>query len=80
MLLDPIRTIWQIVRMADRRPTVKKTYNLPPALVARAKRILKSRTETDAIIKSLEEVAFRDDVERALRATGGKLPDFQLPK
>jgi hypothetical protein len=59
---------------------VKKTYNLPPALVARAKRILKSRTETDAIVKSLEEVAFRDDVERALRATGGKLPDFQLPK
>lgn len=80
MLLDPIRTIWQIVRMAGRRPTVKKTYNLPPALVARAKRILKSRTETDAIVKSLEEVAFRDDVERALRATGGKLPDFQLPK
>jgi hypothetical protein len=80
MLLDPIRTIWQIVRMASRRPTVKKTYNLPPALVARAKRILKSRTETDAIVKSLEEVAFRDDVERALRATGGKLPDFQLPK
>ena len=66
--------------MPSRRATVKKTYNLPPTLVARAKRILKSRTETDAIIKSLEEVAFRDDVERALRTTGGKLPAFQLPK
>lgn len=66
--------------MRNRRATVKKTYNLPPTLVARAKRILKSRTETDAIIKSLEEVAFRDEVERALRATGGALPAFQLPK
>jgi hypothetical protein len=66
--------------MTARRATVKKTYNLPPGLVARAKRILKSRTETEAIVKSLEEVAFRDDVERALRATGGKLTAFQLPK
>lgn len=66
--------------MARDRATVKKTYNLPPDLVSRAKRILKSATETEAIIRSLEEVAFRDDVERALRTTGGKLPDFKLPK
>ena len=59
---------------------MKKTYNLPPTLVTRAKRILKSATETEAIIRSLEEVAFRDDVERAVRGTAGKLPNFQLPK
>jgi hypothetical protein len=66
--------------MAGQRGTVKKTYNLPPALVTRAKRILRSATETEAIVRSLEEVAFRDDVERAMRATAGKLPKFSLPK
>ena len=65
--------------MATRRvtqATVKKTYNLPPALVSRAKRILKARTETEAIVRSLEEVAFADEVERAVRATGGRIPKF----
>jgi hypothetical protein len=57
--------------------TVKKTYNLPPRLVTRAKRILKVRTETEAIVRSLEEVLFMDDVERAVRATGGRLPQFR---
>lgn len=65
--------------MSARRATVKKTYNLPPALVSRAKRILKVRTETEAIVRSLEEVAFMDDVERAVRSAGGKLPDFFKP-
>jgi hypothetical protein len=78
--LDPIQTICKIVRMANTRGTVKKTYNLPPALVTRAKRILRSATETEAIVRSLEEVAFRDDVERAVRSTSSKLPGFQLPK
>jgi hypothetical protein len=77
--LDQVRTICEIVRM-PRRATVKKTYNLPPELVSRAKRILRSATETEAIIRSLEEVAFRDDVERAVRSVAGKLPHFQLPK
>jgi len=57
--------------------TVKKTYNLPPALVSRAKKVLHARTETEAIVISLREVAFLDDVERALRRTGGRLPDFR---
>ena len=48
--------------------------------MTRAKRILRTATETEAIVRSLEEVAFRDDVERAVRVTGGKLPKFQLPK
>ena len=65
--------------MATRRATVKKTYNLPPELVSRAKRILKVRTETEAIVRSLEEIAFMDEVERAARGAGGKLPDFMKP-
>jgi hypothetical protein len=63
--------------MPARPRTVKKTYNLPPRLVARAKRVLKARTETEAIVRSLEEAVFMDDVERAIRAKGGRLPQFQ---
>jgi hypothetical protein len=62
--------------MRERRLTVKKTYNLPPALLSRAKRILKARTETETIVRSLEEVAFMDEVARAVRAVGGRLPKF----
>ena len=55
--------------------TAKKTYNLPVKLIARAQRILKTKTET--IVRSLEEVAFMDDVERALRMAGGRLPRYR---
>lgn len=57
--------------------TVKKTYNLPPDLIARVKKIFKARTETEAIILALREMAFMDRVEKAMRATSGKLPGFK---
>jgi hypothetical protein len=57
--------------------TVKKTYDLPPDLVKRVKKVLDARTETEAIILCMNEVAFRDDVERTLKETGGKLPEFR---
>jgi hypothetical protein len=60
-----------------RRATVKKTYNLPPELVQRAKRVLKARTETEAIVISLEEAVFMSDVERAVRAASGALPKLR---
>ena len=60
-----------------RLATAKKTYNLPPALIARAKRVLKARTETEAIVRSLREVAFLDEVERAVRTTSGRLPGYR---
>jgi len=63
--------------MGQRRATVRKTYNLPPVLLERAKRILKARTETEAIVRSLEGVAFMDEVERAIRSTGGRAPKFE---
>lgn len=66
--------------MRGRVTTVKKTYNLPPALLARAKRILKARTETETIVRSLEEVAFMDEVGRAVKLAGGRLPKFDLLK
>ena len=57
--------------------TVKKTYNLPPRLLARVRRLLKVRTETEAIVRSLEQVAYMDDVERAVRKAGGQIPDYR---
>jgi len=57
--------------------TVKKTYNLPPDLIARVKRIFKARTETEAIVLALSEMTFMEEVERAIRGTSGKLPNFK---
>jgi hypothetical protein len=63
--------------MARRALTVKKTYNLPPELVARVKRILHAKTETEALVRCMNEVAFMDEVERSLRRVGGRFPDYQ---
>jgi hypothetical protein len=57
--------------------TAKKTYDLPPDLVKRVKKVLDARTETEAIILCMNEVAFMDDVERVVKETGGKLPGFR---
>lgn len=57
--------------------TVKKTYNLPPNLVRRVKKVLHAKTETEAIVRCMEQVAFMDDVERAVRETSGVFPDFK---
>lgn len=62
--------------MSRRADTVKKTYNLPPKLVDRVRRILKVRTETEAIVRCMEQVAFMDEVERVVRRAGGRLPGF----
>jgi hypothetical protein len=59
-----------------RAATLKKTYNLPPKLLSRAKRILHVRTETQAVIRSLQEVVFMDTVEKAVRESSKKLPNF----
>jgi len=63
--------------MKGRAHTVKKTYNLPPDLIARVRKIFKARTETEAIVLALREMAFMDDVHRAIQATSGKIPDFK---
>jgi len=75
--LDGIRTIRQTIRMEKRAPTVKKTYNLPPDLISRVRKIFKVKTETEAIVLALREIAFMDEVEGALRAASGRLPNFK---
>lgn len=63
--------------MEKRLPTVKKTYNLPPDLISRVRKIFKVRTETEAVILALREIAFMEEVERAHRTASGKLPTFK---
>jgi hypothetical protein len=63
--------------MEKRAPTVKKTYNLPPDLIARVRKIFKAKTETEAIVLALREMTFMEEVGRALGATSGKLPHFK---
>jgi len=63
--------------MEKKAPTVKKTYNLPPDLIARVRRIFKAKTETEAIILALKEMTFMDEVTKALRATSGRIPKFK---
>jgi hypothetical protein len=63
--------------MARRAATVKKTYNLPPDLIERVKKIFKARTETDAVILALREMTFMEEVGRAIRSTSGKIPGFK---
>ena len=63
--------------MEKKSPTVKKTYNLPPDLIARVRRIFKAKTETEAIILALKEMTFMEEVTTALRATSGKIPNFK---
>jgi hypothetical protein len=63
--------------MEKRAARVKKTYNLPPDLIARVKRIFRAKTETEAIVLALQEMTFMDDVDRTLRTTSGKIPDYK---
>jgi hypothetical protein len=57
--------------------TGTKAYELPPDLVKRVKQVLGARTETAAIVRCMNEVALMEDVERAVKQTGGKLPGFR---
>lgn len=60
-----------------RSVTVKKTYNLPPDLISRVRRIFKAKTETEAIILALKEMTFMEEVTAALRASSGRIPHFK---
>ena len=57
--------------------TVKKTYNLPKDLIALMKKHFKAKTETEAIILAMKEIAYMDRVEKAVLSAGGKLPRYK---
>ena len=63
--------------MKKRATTVKKTYNLPPDLIARVRKLFKAKTETEAIVLALREMTFMEEVGLALRASSGKFPRYK---
>ncbi len=75
--IEFVRTFTNNVRMKTKAARVKKTYNLPPDLIARVKKVFKVKTETEAIVLALQEMIFMDELERALRGVSGKFPDFK---
>lgn len=55
----------------------KKTWLLDQALIDRVRRVYKSKTETEAVTRALENVVFQEEVVRALRQTAGKIPQIE---
>jgi hypothetical protein len=52
---------------------VKKTYLLPQQLITQVKRAFKAKTETEAIIRVLEEYAFSSRIASWHKKNRGKL-------
>lgn len=55
----------------------KKTWLLDQTLIDRVRRAYKSKTETEAVTRALENVVFQDQIVRALRQTAGKIPRIE---
>lgn len=52
---------------------VKKTYLLPQKLIDKTKRALKARTETEAIIRALEDIVFNQTLLQWDQRNTGRL-------
>lgn len=63
-----MRGSWYGIRVS----AVRKTHNLDARLLARAKKVLGVRTETDAIHEALRAVLLGDEFMRDLAAVRGK--------
>lgn len=50
----------------------RKNYYLDEAKIKRVKKILKARTETEALEKSMDIVLFRTDLLESLKKVSGK--------
>jgi hypothetical protein len=55
----------------------KKTWLLDQTLIDRVRRAYKSKTETEAVTRALENVVFQEEIVRALRQTAGKIPRIE---
>jgi hypothetical protein len=55
----------------------KKTLILDQRLIDDVRRVYKTKTETEAITRALENAVFQEQVVKALRATAGKSPQFE---
>jgi len=50
----------------------RKNYFLDERKIQRVKRILRARTETEAIDRALDLVAFREEILKSLRKVAGR--------
>ena len=55
----------------------KKTCSLDPTLVKRLRRIYRTKSDTEAVVRALEDAIFRERVKKAIRATAGKSPGME---
>ncbi len=53
--------------------SAKKTYLLPQSLINEVKRTFGVKTETEAIIRSMQEVSFRNHLVKWHSKNGGRL-------
>jgi hypothetical protein len=63
--------------MARREPRVRKTFKLPPDLIRRVQRMYGTATETEALVRCMEDATFMDDLASAVRKTAGRLRRFE---
>jgi len=57
--------------------SVKKTWQIDPTLVRRARRISGARTETETVTRALREMIVRAEIEKAFRKYGPELADIE---
>jgi len=55
----------------------KKTWLLDQTLIDRVRRAYKSKTETEAVTRALENVVFQEEIVKALRQTAGRIPRIE---
>lgn len=55
----------------------KKTWLLDQLLIDRVRRIYRTKTETEAVTRALQEVVVRAQIKKAFRVSAGKIPRIE---
>jgi hypothetical protein len=55
----------------------KKTWLLDQRLIDRVRKVYKSRTETEAVTRALQDVLFQEHISKSLRDTAGRIPKIR---
>lgn len=62
--------------LTTRNNKIRKTYRLNPTLINEVRRILRAKTETEAIEKALEQIRFKTDLKKWIDRTSGFYPEL----
>lgn len=74
--MERVKYIWFDVKI-NLMATVKKTWLIDPALVQRARKILGTRTEAEAVTQALREVVNQDKIDKTFRKHGPVLAGIE---